>query len=308
MERQMIDFEYDKQVYNRNFLNCAQRQSIVVLKDKGYPVDLLFYNAQVETDLFREHSLVKDIPRFDFLYNGLRDEDFRHIGILRTETKCDTFLDAKPSLLDKIRQDSFVLMSCNLLYVPHRPEYFGKSSVLHFNVLTGYDEKTDIWQAIDDHASGVLMRFEFPGTFLETIYNGGLDKCFRSFQQIEAPQSVDTDKFETLFIESRKTRSDSFKFVDDLESLTNGDSRLTRLANVFALIYGSRLCFAQFLQQRKDSDKAHALALEISQKAGRLRDLLTISAAAGRVNTDKICTLGQAIVADELRLSALIDN
>ncbi|MCW5321027.1 hypothetical protein D8B23_20625 [Verminephrobacter aporrectodeae subsp. tuberculatae] len=304
----MIDYEYDKQVYNRNFLNCAQRQSIVVLKDMGYPVDLLFYNAQVETDLFRKHSFVKDIPRFDFLYNGLTDEDFRHVGIVRTETKCDTFQEAKPQLLEYIERDSFVLMSCNLLYIPHRPEYFGKSSVLHFNTLKKYDADTDIWAAIDDQASGVLMHCEFPSSFLKTIYDGGIDRCFRSFQQIEVPHNVDVDRFNSLFTESRKTRSDSFKVLGDLEALTDADIRLTRLANVFALIYGSRLCFAQFPQLRKDSEKAHTLALEISQKAGRLRDLLTISAASGRVNKDKICALGQEIFSNELHLSSLIDN
>ncbi|MCM2442311.1 hypothetical protein HGO34_21595 [Agrobacterium vitis] len=299
-------FSYDTEIYNRNFLNCAQRQSIVMLKRDGVPVDWLFYTTQVSTDRIRDFSLIEQKPKFDFEYDGLTDDDFKVIGVDRKNHYLDSFVEAKPQLLDVIARDGFVLMSCNLIHVPHRPEYYNKRDVLHFQTLTGYNPLEAIWDAVDDNSAAILAYFTFDEAFLEKIYNASLLKGYRSFAITRRSPADIGDDVEVLFQGHRKNRCDSLHLLQDIEGYIVAEpDRLKMLAEAFSLLSGSRICFAQFLRLADVASVWIDLAVEIGREAARIRDAFTMWQVGGKVSVEKIRQRARAIADLEARLSEL---
>lgn len=299
-------FPYDVQLYNRNFLNCAQRQSIVMLKHAGIPVDWLFYTGQVSTDRILQFSVIEQKPKYDFEYEGLSDQDFEVIGVERRNHYVDRFDDAKPYLLDMIKRDGFVLSSCNLFYVSHRPEYYMTKEVVHFQTLTGYDAPTGQWNMIDDNSAGILAYFTFHDDALRQFYDNGLLKGYRSFATRRQSQRIIRQEIEDLFRRHRDRRTDSLALLRQTEAyITDDPQRLKMLAEAFSLLSGSRQCFAQYLRLAEASPLWIELADQAGQNAARLRDAFTMAQVSGKLNLANIIKKALELAELEERLGAL---
>lgn len=305
----MTDFEYERDIYNRNFLNCSQRQSIVMLKSIGYPVDNLFYNAQVTTDIIREQIYVQQTPRYDFTYDGLTYEDFGAIGVECAEKKFDSFCEAIPQLIEIIQRDGFVLAACDVFRVPHRPEFFNKKHILHFITLLSYDLENENWSAIDDLSSGNLAKFNFSNEYVSEICDAAPNKVYRVFKKSPVQDGVEEfSRFESLFRQSRHHRVDNFEILNDIDSIEENEQGLARMANVFSLMFGSRVCFAQFLKQKEIYLNAARCSENIALKSRSMRDFLNICAITGRLKKDRVLSDVEDVVRMERELSKLLEE
>lgn len=305
----MTEFEYEREVYNRNFLNCSQRQGIVALESVGCKTANLFYNAQISTDIIREQIFLKQTPRYDFIYDGLMVRDYAMIGIKYSEVKYSSFEDAIPQLVEVINRDSFILVSCDVFFVPHRPEFYYKKHINHFVTLLSYDAENGEWQAIDDVSSGHLAKFIFTSEYLSEICNASKEKVFRTFEKLPAENRGGHDSATgLLFTNSRINRSDNFTILEDIATMENNQTRVESMANVFSVILGSRICFAKFLQQNPAYSEADKLSTHIAAEARSVRDLLNIYAATGSFKREVILPKAENIAEMEKTLSALLES
>lgn len=305
----MNDFDYERDIYNRNFLNCSQRQGVVALESFGCKTANLFYNAQISTDVIREQIFIKKTPRYDFLYDGLRKSDYATIGIKYAERKYPSFREAIPQLVEAIDKNSFVLVSCDVFLVPHRPEFYYKKHINHFVTLLSYDAGNEEWQAIDDMSSGHLAKFTFTNEYLSEICNASKEKVFRVFERLPAESNEARQAaVKTLFANSRITRNDNFTLLEDISGMENSKANVESMANVFSVVMGSRLCFAKFLQQDAALNEAEKLSQRIAAEARSVRDLLTIYAATGNFKRDIVLPKVVNIIGMEKALSALLDG
>lgn len=303
----MTEFEYERDIYNRNFLNCSQRQGIVALESLGCNTANLFYNAQVSTDVIREQIFVNKTPRYDFIYDGLRGEDYATIGVKYAEMNYHSFEQVTPTLVEIIERDNFVLVSCDVFLVPHRPEFYYKKHINHFVTLLSYDEKNEKWQAIDDISSGHLAKFTFTSEYLGEICNASKEKIFRVFEKLPARNSeTQCASVELMFANSRVNRSDNFTILEDIAAMENDKSDMESMANVFSVLLGSRLCFSKFLQQYSAFSEAEKLSNRIAAEARVVRDLLNIYASIGSSKRDVILSKAENIVEMEKTLSSLL--
>jgi hypothetical protein len=298
--------EYNQDLFNRTFLNCAQRQSLVLLKEMKCPVELLFYSAYVPTDCFHSHSVVHDLPRYDFSFNGLTDDDFLKLGVLRVEHVSTNFRAAVPALLERIACDGFVLLSCNLFHIPHRPEFYQKKDIFHFNSLTKYHLVSDSWSVVDDDTSGRLKCFEFSSAYLENIHNSFHTRCYRTFSFVEGYKDSRHEMFRRLFIQNIHNRVENFHILNDVEGGVFSPDYYWKLANFFALLYGSRTCFAEFLHLQSDFEKEYFVAINIARTALKVRDFLVACAASSRAGHKKLLERTREIVAREKELTDML--
>lgn len=305
----MTEFDYEREVYNRNFLNCSQRQGIVALESFDCKTANLFYNAQISTDIIREQIFLNQTPRYDFIYDGLMAQDYATIGIKYSEIKYHSFEEAIPQLVEVINRDSFVLVSCDVFLVPHRPEFYYKKHINHFVTLLSYDADNGEWQAIDDVSSGHLAKFTFTSEYLAEICNASKEKVFRIFEKLPAEHTEGSDCAVSLFFaNSRIDRSDNFTILKDIATMENNKTNVENMANVFSVILGSRICFAKFLQQNPAFSEAEKLSNRIATEARTVRDLLNIYAATGSFKCEVILPKAEKIAGMEKMLSALLES
>lgn len=305
----MSEFEYNHEVYNRNFLNCSQRQGIVALESFGYETANLFYNAQISTDIIREQVFLKQTPRYDFIYDGLRERDYATIGINYSEVKYRSFEEAIPQLVETINKNHFALVSCDVFLVPHRPEFYYKKHINHFVTLLSYNAENGEWQAIDDVSSGHLAKFTFTSKYLSEICNAAKEKVFRVFEkQPTEAREIRDSAINLLFINSRINHRDNFIILEDIATMENNKVNVENMANVFSVILGSRICFSKFLQQNPTFSEAGKLSNRISAEARSVRDLLNIYAATGNFKREVIFPKVEEVVRMEKKLSALLEN
>ncbi|BET98863.1 hypothetical protein [Xenorhabdus taiwanensis] len=305
----MTEFEYEREVYNRNFLNCSQRQGIVALESFGCKTANLFYNAQISTDIIREQIFLQQTPRYDFIYDGLMIRDYAMIGIKYSEIKYSSFEEAIPKLLEVIDRDSFVLISCDVFLVPHRPEFYYKKHINHFVTLLSYDAENEEWQAIDDVSSGHLAKFIFTSEYLSKICNAAKEKVFRVFEKLPTENGeARNSSVDFLFANSRINRSDNFRILEDIVTMENSKTSVEGMANVFSIILGSRICFAKFLQQKPVFSEAEKLSNRIAVEARTVRNLLNIYATIGSFKHEGISSKVENIVVMEKKLSSLLER
>lgn len=303
----MTDIAYERDVYNRNFLNCSQRQGIVALESFGCKTANLFYNAQISTDIIRDQIFLKKIPRYDFVYDGLRASDYFLIGVEYKEIKYHSFVEAIPQLIEAIKENDFVLVSCDVFLVPHRPEFYYKKHINHFVTLLSYDADREEWLATDDVSSGHLASFTFSTAYLSEICDASKEKVFRVFERRTVENDSELDSVvDSFFTQSRMNHGDNFEILKDIATMDNEKTNVENMANIFSMILGSRICFAKFLQQYPAFSEAEKLSNHIANEARTVRDLLNIYAATGAYKREAVLPKAEKIVDMEKKLSALL--
>nr|WP_234015072.1 hypothetical protein [Cronobacter dublinensis] len=132
-------YPHDAQLYDRRFMNCAERHAVVFLKERRAQTDLLFYRALVSSDEIFRQIIQQKKPKYNFVNGCFNEPDLNALGIYPHELRGDGFAQIKPDVDALIRQYGFVLISGSVFYFPHCPEYRQKH-LHHLVVLNGVDE------------------------------------------------------------------------------------------------------------------------------------------------------------------------
>lgn len=276
---------YDIDLYNRNFLNCAQRHSIVMLKERGMPVDLLFYNTLVPTDVILDQAIRRQVPKYDFECESLSAEDFARIGVRRQEHFVQRFADAKPALLEAVARDGFVLLAGDVYYFPHCPEFRNKH-LFHLVILRGYDALRDEWDIVDDNPASVLAQYRYGSDLVAAFYENSTVCEFRTYEQVPRPPALVREEIRAAAAAYMAGYRDDRRLLTGIEALLACPwfeaARLHALLSAaFSLLSGSRLCFARHLREVGAPETLAAAADAVAADAAKLRNAAVRAQATG---------------------------
>jgi hypothetical protein len=105
-----IPYPYDRTLYSRLFLNCYQRESLVMLAELGHPVHQLLFRCLVSTDGILRQVIREQRPKYSFDSDLLDPDGLARIGIVKEEAEFDSYADARGLLLDVVAQEGYAIL------------------------------------------------------------------------------------------------------------------------------------------------------------------------------------------------------
>lgn len=286
-------YSYDTSLYDRSFLNCYQRQAVVMLAERRPDLHLLFYNCLVSSDGILEHMLQLNRPKYEFVTPILAPEGLATIGVTCEEIPFDSYADAKHALLTAAADVGYVIPFVDVFYMPHRLEYYQIEHIVHTITLTGYDADTGQWHMLDDNHASVLCRYTYPEQLVATAYDNGRMKrinCF-SFTDYDGKRAIHSAA--AAFSELIGEYKDSYTLLSGVDDLLASPWFSTRRAiavlyDAFSLYEGSRTCFREFVARQPGYLDAEPLVRDIMRRCRDIRSVLMIGKATGKVNSGSL--------------------
>lgn|GEM_PF-1511862 len=285
-------YPYDKVLYDRSFLNCYQRQAMVMLAERVPDLPQLFGPCLVSSDAILEQVVRIGRPKYDFQSELLAPRNLAHLGITREYVPFATYAEARPALLQAVAQGGYVIPFIDVFYLPHTPEYRAEH-VVHTVALTDYDPGAREWSILDDNRASVLCRYLYPEQVIADAYENGKMRHVSWF----ATAGYNPD-------EAARGAADAFgevldTFTDTHELLTGvGDllstpwistpGTLALLYDAFALHEGSRTCLREFVVRQPDYVATGPALAGIGARCKDLRNQLIIGKAIGRVDVARV--------------------
>jgi len=299
-------YAYDIELYSRNFLNCAQRHSIVMLRERGVAVDYLFHNSLVSSDQVLAQIVQNLTPKYDFATACLSDDDFIRVGVTRECFLVDDYADAENALRHCVERDGFVLLAGDVFYFPHCPEYRTRH-LFHLVALRGFDEQQGQWTMVDDNPASVLCWYRYPQAQVANFYNNNSVREYRTYQQHPMDLAEIRDNSRLAGQRYLAEYNDSAVLLTQLRDIINAPWQSTtlqygRLHDAFAVLTGSRRCFAAFLALIQPDHASVLLANTSAELTGRLRNSFVQARLTGRCSVDKICARAAELYALECQL------
>jgi hypothetical protein len=147
---------------------------------------------------------------------------------------------------------------------------------------------------IDDNAASVLCHYRWGDAMVAAFYNNSIQREFRSYQR--RSRSTDEISRDTLpaFADRMATPpEDSYRLLLDLRDLLScpwfAPSNLyAALSDAFAILSGSRRCFAEFLKLAGFEEQHAASAMAIAQSALKLRDVIARARLTGIADPSRL--------------------
>lgn len=234
-------FFYEAQIFNRNFLNCSQRQAFLHLDSNGYDIAQLFGYCLLDFDTIFLQMIAQPIARYDFVCDGLSTNKLHEIGINRIEYYFDEYKFAKEFIQKNINKTPCIQIECDVFNVPHRKEYQNKIHIQHFITILDYQSENDIWVVYDDLTNGDLRVFEFSEEYLCIQFNLSKNKSIRLFEYFNK---------EKITIDELKLNK-SYNCLNQLINLNlSNHDILIKIKNFFLIYLGSRQCFLYYCRKK----------------------------------------------------------
>ncbi len=281
-------FAYDHALYDRQFMSCLFRHAVVWLERLGRPVRLLFYNALASSDLVLAQILIERRPKFAFRCEAFSDADFELIGARAVTVMAETFLDIRPLVLERVQAGEFVLVEGDVYYLPHCPEY-RKAHTQHVVVVHGIEADAR-WAVVDDDPASILCRYTYGEDYVARFFEHGVNRKLRYYSLEPRLRAGDALALvEPMFHAFVRQHQDSHSFFDQvglfLESPFDTPARKHHLLHdAFALLSGSRQCFASYLQLRGSSATLVEATLGCAKAAGVLKMILARAKLTGTLD------------------------
>lgn len=218
------------------------------------------------------------MPKYDFAFDGLTNDDFAMSGVERVSHFPDTFKSAEPLIHERLASDGFVLLAGDVFYLAHCPEY-RNTHLFHLVIVTGYDADTGCWSIIDDNPASVLCHYSYPTSDLAAFYDNNSVRELRTYRSIDAPTY---DAVITRFRATQMDHTDSLALFLDLKDILASPwhdigTVGRHLGEAMSIFAGSRLCLGAFLRHVLDQPDVAIQADALSASALKLRDLITFS-------------------------------
>lgn len=298
-------YSYDVDLYNRSFMNCYQRQSLVMLAERTPDAHHLLYRCLISTDEILDQIVRRQRPRYDFQSRFLDPADLARIGVIREETPADTFAAARDLILDVVATRGYALLVIDVFYLPHCPEYRSQH-ITHTVVVKGHDPATGEWLIIDDNRASVLCEYAYPEDVIAASYDNGVLRRVRYFSAKEADpdaRRLVVADFAALVARHQDTRVLLSGAGDLLACPWLAPALAASLLHQAFLAYqGSRALLREFITQAVGDDASQALLGEIAARAGEVHGGLLLANVTGTVDRDWLSTTCLDLADKEERL------
>lgn len=279
-------YSYDKDLYSRSFLNCYQRQSLVMLGERVPDVHLLFAGCLLSTDDILEQVVRLNRPRYDFV-SGLFDPGaLARIGITRQDVPVDTYAEAKPLLLERIRETGYALLVIDVFYLPHCPEY-RERHIVHSITLREYADGQ--WSIIDDNPASLLCEYTYPEQVIADAYDNNELRRVRSFSVTEYDARGAARGTAGEFSELVQKYQDGGMLLSGVDEILAcpwiaPERAITLLYDAFAVYLGSRTCLREYLRRESGDSETDALLGRILEQATNVQNQLLLGKVTGFVD------------------------
>lgn len=299
-------YPHDAQLYDRRFMNCAERHAVVFIKEQRAAVDTLFYRALVSSDAIFQQILQEKTPKYNFVSGCLGSEDLAAIGIQVNTLRSDRFADIKADVDGLLSDDGYVLISGSVFYFDHCPE-FRNRHLHHLVVLRGYDAELGRYDVVDDNPASVLCEYSYPSQQVAEFYENNGDRLVRHFILDDYDDAKAYAYVEQQFRGLLQTHSDSQVFFHSLtdfleQPFESQDRKLHLLHDAFSLLSGSRNLFAHYLETAGYPSELAGMARSLGQDAFILKSLVVKARVTKRVDIQALNERAQRMCLSETRL------
>lgn len=282
-----IPYPYDTALYSRLFLNCSQRQSLVMLAERGGPCTSCSSAAwSARTRSCGRSSGQR--PKYGFESGVVGREDLALIGVAGEEAVFETYADARALLLDVVAQEGFAILVGDVFYWPHCPEYRTKHLV-HTIVLTGYDSATGAWHVVDDNPASLLCSYTYPEDVVAASFDHNELRRVRYFttKDLDPAHAVQgtREAFAALLAEYR----DSHALLAGVEDLIScrwiaPERVFASLHAAFSLYQGSRTALREYLRHASGDPVLDALLDRIVRGAADGMNQMLLAQVTGAID------------------------
>lgn len=305
-------FSYDHVLYNRQFMSCLFRHAVVWLKRLGRPVQLLFHNALASSDQVLAQVLVERRPKFAFRCAAFSDGDFELIGAKEVSVMAETFREIRPLVLERAQAGEFSLMEGNVYYLPHCPEY-RKANNQHVVVVHGIEEDGR-WAVVDDDAASILCGYTYEEGYLARFFENSVNRKLRHYTLNPRISAADAQALvEPKFRAFVHQHQDSHQFFESVGAFLQSPfdtlaSKHHLLHDAFALLSGSRQCFAIYLRVRRSHASLVEAAVTCAKSAGTIKMILARAKLTGILSTDDLLHRVEQLKRQEVALMQLLQE
>lgn len=301
-----VIYPHDAQLYDRRFLNCAERHALVFLKERLPEVDCTLYRALVSSDDIFQQIIQEKRPKYNFTSGCMAEADLNALGIVTQTLRSDTFASLKTDAAAVLQQHCFALLSGSVFYFAHCPE-FRKKHLHHLVVLHGMDAQEQHYRVVDDNPASVLCEYSYAASDVAAFYDNNGDRLLRYFRLDDYAKSVANDYFADAFrayIDQFQDSQQLFGSVGDYLAMPfeATDNKLQLLHDSFSLLSGSRSLFAHYLRTQAGQETAVELAQQLSHQAFVLKSLMVKARITKRMDVADIESRVQRLQGHETQL------
>jgi hypothetical protein len=288
-------YPYDRELYGRLFLNCYQRQALVMLAEERATLHHLLRRCLVSTDHITDQIVRRQRPKYDFDSDVLGREDLLRIGLVESDVPFDTYAAARPPLLEAVQRAGYAFLVVDVFYLPHCPEY-RSAHVVHTIVLKEYVAGTREWTVVDDNPASVLCTYTYPEHVVAAAYDNNTVRRLRFFSSVEfAEDEMAADSVAT-FRELLENHQDSYSLFADIDDVlacpwVAPDRMIAALHDAFSIYRGSRICLREYVTRAIGDPAAESALQRIVQNAGEVQNRLLLGKVTGMVDVGGMTSL-----------------
>lgn len=286
-------YPYDVQLYDRSYLNCYQRQGIVMLAERVPDLPLYFSQCLVSSDSMLGHVVRDQQPKYAFKDDQFWDLDaLARIGVTRQYLPFDTYAQARQSILGAVAQVGYAIPHIDVFYLPHCPEYLNQH-LLHTITLTGYDPDSGSWSLLDDNRASVLCRYSYQEDVIAAAYDNGVLRHVSWFPTSEYDPEEARQGAAKAFAGQLDNYTDSYTLLTSIGDIVSDPwfspkRVMTLLYDAFSVYDGSRACFGAFIGAQPGYPEARPRVRDVVRRCRDIRNQLMIGKATGRVDAARL--------------------
>lgn len=283
-------YHYNRELYGRSFLNCYQRQSLVMMAERRPSLHYLFHKCLISTDDILAQIVRNQFPRYSFesLFFGL--DDLAAIGFVKEEVPVDTYADARPLLLDTVATEGYVLVTVDVFYLPHCPEYLVKH-LAHTVILKGLDIQTGEWAVIDDNSASLLCAYKYPERVIAAGYDNNTVREVRYCSDRGFDEDAAVRGAAAGFTELLATYQDThtlFSSVGDILtcSWVATERMASLLYDAFLILQGSRIALREYTTHAVVDPMVESSTSRIVRRVTEIQNALLVGKVTGFMDPD----------------------
>ncbi len=299
-------FDYDAELFDRRLLNCCQRHAAVWLERSGVPVRLIFHRALLSPDDVLRQIVVGKRPKYAIQSEFFSTESLASIGVVTRTVAGDRYADIRDALLRATETHGFVLLSGNVFHLAHCVEY-RNAHAQHVVVLQGQAAHGD-WHLVDDDPASVLRRYRHREDAVRDFYDNNTLRVFHEYDVRGVMSAADAaEQARAELPACVAAYADTGWFYDHIGDLLGNpldapEIKFRTLHDAFALLSGSRYCFAAHLEATGWPPALVETARDYAKAAYLLKNLMGKGQCGGRVNPVSVQQRCEALKAHDARL------
>jgi hypothetical protein len=305
-------YPYDRELYSRWFLDCYQRQSIVMLAERNPHVGKLLHRCLVSTDEIVDQVIRRQIPKYDFASQIFDAGDLLSMGLVREDIPVESYAEARDQIMYAIGAHGYAIIMIDVFYLPHTPE-FRRQHIVHSITLKEYDAQTGEWSLIDDNPASVLCWYRYPEQTIAASLDNNTRRRVRYYSTVDFDAAAPAAHAGAAFARRLDDFRDSHQLFSEIVDLVScpwlaPEKVIAFLHDAFSLHLGSRICLAEYVRSAIGDTPAAATIRAIVEHGTEVQNMLLLGKVTGSVDADWMkSTCAELRSAEERLLGELRD-